>query len=186
MGMDENDLLGGLDELSAAADMKQPKQPATDQKPPAPTPAPAKPSPSPSEKPQKPQKVKKAQEPDKDKAPDTEPAPPAKPRPRPGSANYSLYFLIFSVGGLILFALGAGFGAMVSSGRFPGWDKGPGFLHALSAWVMAPAGILILPIIAGAFFLAGLELREEKKHAGTFFGMSLLLLIVTGAMVLMR
>lgn len=162
MGMDEDDLLGGLDELSAAADMKQPKQ-QPKQQPPAPAPAQMKPGQS--EKPQKPQKVKKARE---------------EPQPMSGCANYSLYFLIFSVGGLIFFALGAGFGAMVSSGRFPRWDKGPGFMHALSAWVMAPAGILILPIISGAFFLAGLELREEKKQAGTFFGMAITLLVLMG------
>ncbi len=178
--MDEDDLLDGLNELTATADMKQPK-PANTQKP-----APAQPQTikanTVNAEPQKPKKA--ASKPVK--SPDTETTPePVTTQSSPESANFSLYFLGLGMLGLILFALGMGFGAMVSSGHFPAWDKGPGFLHALSAWVMAPAGILILPILAGAFFLAGIELRGEKKHAGIFFGLSGLLLVITIAALLL-
>lgn len=176
--MNEADLLDGLEELSAAADMKQPAKPAAANK----QAAPVQPKPAAAD-PQKPKKP--AQRPPQSPKPETAPEP-VTVRPRPeGADTFSLYFLGVGMIGLILFALGMGFGAMVSSGHFPAWDKSPGFLHALAAWVMAPAGILILPIIAGAFFLAGIELRGEKKHAQAFFGLAGLVLVVTCLLIFM-
>lgn len=168
----EDDLLDGLNALSAEAD-KKPS--AAAQKSPTPAPAPAQVEPKAKVGPQKPPKTPVVPMEKKQGV-----ASETPPKPKPLSANYSLYFLIFSAYGLVIFALGAGFGAMVSAGKFPAWDAHSGFLHALAAWVMAPAGILLIPIVALAFALAGLELREEKRHAGIFFGISGFLLILTG------
>ncbi|BDB13371.1 hypothetical protein [Acidithiobacillus ferrooxidans] len=61
---------------------------------------------------------------------------------------------------LAAFALGMGYGAIVASGKFPFWYK-PGASGALVDWIAAPAGVLLLPIIAALLAMGGRELQRE-------------------------
>ncbi|MHB1643089.1 MAG: hypothetical protein ACYCS8_10620 [Acidithiobacillus sp.] len=61
---------------------------------------------------------------------------------------------------LAAFAMGMGYGAVVASGKFPFWYK-PGASGALVDWIAAPAGVLLLPIIAALLAMGGRELQRE-------------------------
>jgi hypothetical protein len=71
---------------------------------------------------------------------------------------------------LVALALGMGYGAIVASGKFPYWYT-PGLPGALADWIAAPAGALLLPIMAGLLVLGGRELHMEghRKLAGGVF-----------------
>jgi hypothetical protein len=64
---------------------------------------------------------------------------------------------------LAAFALGMGYGAIVASGKFPFWYR-PGVAGVLIDWVAAPAGVLLLPVIAGLLALGGAELQREGRE----------------------
>jgi len=125
---------------------------------------------------------KPAQEPAK---PKPEPAKPAdtkparhkpedpQPEPKPDKGptenhvlSISLSYVAVVTAALVLvaFALGMGYGAIVASGKFPYWYQ-PGLPGALADWIAAPAGILLLPVVAGLLALGGLELRKEGQSA---------------------
>jgi hypothetical protein len=63
---------------------------------------------------------------------------------------------------LVAFALGMGYGAVVASGKFPFWYR-PGVAGVLIDWVGAPAGALLLPVVAGLLVLGGRELQREGR-----------------------
>jgi hypothetical protein len=71
---------------------------------------------------------------------------------------------------LTAFALGMGYGAVVASGKYPFWSA-PGLSGALADWIAAPAGILLLPVIAALLYLGGQDLQREgrgKSAIGVF------------------
>ena len=74
---------------------------------------------------------------------------------------------------LVAFALGMGYGAIVTASKFPYWYR-PGASGALIDWVAAPAGILLLPIIAGLLALGGTALQREgrEKAAKIVYGIA--------------
>lgn len=103
--------------------------------------------------------------------PATQAKPPALPKPagtpaQSGplqAASYWPYVILVSAAlELAAFALGMGYGAIVASGKFPYWYK-PGMSGALVDWVAAPAGVLLLPIMAGLLVLGGRELQREGR-----------------------
>lgn len=65
---------------------------------------------------------------------------------------------------VIAFALGMGYGVIIESGKYPFWyvqGAEKGFAAALITMIAAPAGVLLLPVIAGALWLASREFRAE-------------------------
>lgn len=65
---------------------------------------------------------------------------------------------------VIAFALGMGYGVIIESGKYPFWyvqGAEKGFAAALITTIAAPAGVLLLPVIAGALWLAAREFRAE-------------------------
>lgn len=64
---------------------------------------------------------------------------------------------------LVAFALGMGYGAIVASAKFPFWYR-PGVAGVLIDWVAAPAGALLLPVMAGLLALGGRELQREGRE----------------------
>jgi len=107
--------------------------------------------------------------------PDTaKPAKPERPAPLPKSVSSEAgapenrfltmpyVALVTAAFVLVAFALGMGYGAIVASGKFPYWYQ-PGLPGALADWIAAPAGVLLLPVVAGLLALGGLELRKEGQ-----------------------
>jgi hypothetical protein len=113
-------------------------------------------------------------EPAKPERPSTPPKP-KDPRPEPKpvripteshelSISLPYVALVTAAFVLIAFALGMGYGAIVASSKFPYWYQ-PGLPGALADWIAAPAGVLLLPVVAGLLALGGLELRKEGQAA---------------------
>ncbi|MBU2862016.1 hypothetical protein HF290_17010 [Acidithiobacillus ferrooxidans] len=90
------------------------------------------------------------------------PIPETKTPPRPSLPPVTRPYLVLVSAALELaaFALGMGYGAIVASGKFPFWYK-PGASGALVDWIAAPAGVLLLPIIAALLAMGGRELQKE-------------------------
>ncbi|MHB8249618.1 MAG: hypothetical protein ACYDCX_12145 [Acidithiobacillus sp.] len=97
------------------------------------------------------------------------PRPPAPPKPsalqidpvpQPIKSWWPYLVLVSAALELAAFALGMGYGAIVASGKFPFWYK-PGASGALVDWIAAPAGVLLLPIIAALLAMGGRELQRE-------------------------
>jgi hypothetical protein len=123
---------------------------------PASSPVVAKPEPAKPEKPATPPKPK-------------DPRPEPKPDKAPTeshelSRSLPYVALVTAAFVLVAFALGMGYGAIVASGKFPYWYQ-PGLPGALADWIAAPAGVLLLPVVAGLLALGGLELRREGQSA---------------------
>lgn len=93
------------------------------------------------------------------------PAPiPAAQAPAKSALQVWPYLILVSAAiVLIAFALGMGYGAIVASGKFPFWYR-PGVAGVIADWVAAPAGVLLLPIIAGLLALGGWELQREGRE----------------------
>jgi len=122
----------------------------------SPAPVVAKPEPAKPEKPATPPKPK-------------DPRPEPKPDKAPTeshefSRSLSYVALVTAAFVLAAFAMGMGYGAIVASSKFPYWYQ-PGLPGALADWIAAPAGVLLLPVIAGLLALGGLELRREGHAA---------------------
>ena len=65
---------------------------------------------------------------------------------------------------VITFALGMGYGVVIENGKYPFWyspGASTGFAGALVTVIAAPAGVLLLPVIAGALWLASKEFHAE-------------------------
>ncbi len=92
------------------------------------------------------------------------PKPLATYQPNPDQAQVKSWWpylvLVSAALELAAFALGMGYGAIVASGKFPFWYK-PGASGALVDWIAAPAGVLLLPIIASLLAMGGRELQKE-------------------------
>lgn len=123
------------------------------------------------------QKLVLAAQPDRPepKNPEAKPTtlrPPSPPRPsatqqpapdQPQVRSLWPYLVLVSAAlELAAFALGMGYGAIVASGKFPFWYK-PGASGALVDWIAAPAGVLLLPIIAALLAMGGRELQREGQ-----------------------
>jgi len=98
-------------------------------------------------------------------------APQPKPKAESGASEDRVFTmpyvaLVTAAMVLVAFALGMGYGAIVAAGKFPFWYQ-PGLPGALADWIAAPAGILLLPVVAGLLALGGLELRKEGQAAAT-------------------
>lgn len=116
---------------------------------PAEKPAPEKPRPQPAPKPAPVQ------------------VPPAEMRsflPPAGASSRGYYYLVLVSAAMVLtaFALGMGYGAIVASGKYPFWSA-PGLSGALADWIAAPAGILLLPVIAALLYLGGQDLQRDGR-----------------------
>lgn len=61
---------------------------------------------------------------------------------------------------LAAFALGMGYGAIVAARRVPFWLGHSGLF---ADWIAAPAGVLLLPVIAALLYLGGRDLRKEGR-----------------------
>lgn len=99
----------------------------------------------------------------KSQRPPVPPKPSAiqiNPAPQPVKSWWPYLVLVSAALELAAFALGMGYGAIVSSGKFPFWYK-PGASGALVDWIAAPAGVLLLPIIAALLTMGGRELQRE-------------------------
>lgn len=129
------------------------------------SPAPVKDSPvKPAENPSKPAEnpVKKPAE--KPIAPKVATPPSVSPAPLKPLMDLWPYLILVSAAlELVAFALGMGYGAIVAAGKYPYWYH-PGASGALTDWVAAPAGILLLPIIAGLLVIGGLTLKREGRE----------------------
>ena len=98
--------------------------------------------------------------------------PRLPPRPTPQQAQpprsapavvWGPYLILVSAAlELVAFALGMGYGAIVASAKFPYWYR-PGVAGVLIDWVAAPAGVLLLPVMAGLLALGGAELQREGR-----------------------
>lgn len=93
--------------------------------------------------------------------------PPQQATPQQGvtplqGAWWPYLILVSAALELVAFALGMGYGAIVASGKFPFWYR-PGVAGVLIDWVAAPAGILLLPVIAALLFLGGRELQRDGR-----------------------
>ena len=107
----------------------------------------------------KPQPATQSKPPAPSKAP--VPPPPAVKPDKEKPATWMPYLVLVSAAlELTAFALGMGYGAIVASGKFPYWYT-PGMPGAFADWIAAPAGVLLLPIMAGLLVLGGRELRKE-------------------------
>lgn len=80
------------------------------------------------------------------------------------SSMWPYLILVSAAMELIAFALGMGYGAMVAAQKLPFWYR-PGVAGSLIDWIDAPAGILLLPVIAGLLVLGGFALRKEGHAA---------------------
>lgn len=112
--------------------------------------------------------------------------PPAERRsfPSPAGASPSsrgYYYLVLVSAAMVLtaFALGMGYGAVVASGKYPFWSA-PGLSGALADWIAAPAGILLLPVIAALLYLGGQDLQRDGR-VRTAIGV----FIIAGALALL-
>lgn len=89
---------------------------------------------------------------------------PASPQAASAMGRVSSYLILVSAAlELLAFALGMSYGAIVASGRFPFWYR-PGVAGILIDWVAAPAGVLLLPVMAGLLALGGWELQREGRE----------------------
>lgn len=89
------------------------------------------------------------------------PSPSAGISPQPPRGYYYLV-LVSAAMVLTAFALGMGYGAVVASGKYPFWSA-PGLSGALADWIAAPAGILLLPVIAALLYLGGQDLQRDDR-----------------------
>lgn len=87
----------------------------------------------------------------------------ASPQVVPAMGRVSYLILVSAALELLAFALGMSYGAIVASGRFPFWYR-PGVAGILIDWVAAPAGVLLLPVMAGLLALGGWELQREGRE----------------------
>ncbi len=85
------------------------------------------------------------------------------PRAAPVVVWWPYIILVSAALELVAFALGMGYGAIVASGKFPFWYR-PGVAGVLIDWVAAPAGVLLLPVMAGLLALGGAELQREGRE----------------------
>jgi len=149
-----------LDGIKKAIDAI-PRGPATDASPAPVEPKPAHPEPAkPRPEPAKPATPPRAQDPQPDPKPDKVKVP-AENR-EPFIAPYVA--LVTAALVLVAFAFGMGYGAIVASSKFPYWYH-PGLPGALDDCIAAPAGVLLLPVVAGLLALGGIELRKEGQAA---------------------
>lgn len=88
---------------------------------------------------------------------------PEPPRPGPTVVWWPYIILVSAALELVAFALGMGYGAIVASAKFPYWYR-PGVAGVLIDWVAAPAGALLLPVMAGLLALGGAELQREGRE----------------------
>ncbi len=88
----------------------------------------------------------------------------ASPLPKSLTELWPYLILVSAAMELIAFALGMGYGAMVAAQKLPFWYR-PGVAGSLIDWIDAPAGILLLPVIAGLLVLGGFTLRKEGHAA---------------------
>lgn len=63
---------------------------------------------------------------------------------------------------IIAFAMGMGYGALVASSKFPYWASKSGVVTALASWIAAPAGILLLPVLAVLFLVIAKEIADPR------------------------
>lgn len=108
------------------------------------------------------------------------PTPLFSPETRIETSELWPYIILVSAAlELVAFAVGMGYGAIVTTHRFPVWSHA-GLAGALTDWIAAPAGILLFPSLSGLFFWAGHVLRKEDdgKSATVFYGLSGLCLAV--------
>ena len=88
---------------------------------------------------------------------------PEPPRSAPAVVWWPYLILVSAALELVAFALGMGYGAIVASAKFPFWYR-PGVAGVLIDWVAAPAGVLLLPVMAGLLALGGAELQREGRE----------------------
>jgi hypothetical protein len=91
------------------------------------------------------------------------PQPAQPPRSAPAVVWWPYIILVSAALELVAFALGMGYGAIVASAKFPYWYR-PGVAGVLIDWVAAPAGVLLLPVMAGLLALGGAELQREGRE----------------------